>query len=61
MLSGVLFQVLVTVRCFREVDALGVLFEGAGAGAFFCEIDGRVQGGMHFAVLLLLDAVWGAV
>ena len=37
MLSGVLFEVLVTVRSRRGFD--------------FCEIDGRAQGGMQFGVL----------
>ena len=55
MLLRVLFEVLVIVRRFREIDALRVLFAGAAAGAFLR--DGR-QGARGHAVWA---AVWGVL
>ena len=61
MLFGVLFEVLVTVRRFREM--MGGCCLGVPARVQFCEIHG-MQGGVQFGVLVVVvfwDAVWGAV
>ena len=73
MLFGVLFEVLVTVRRFREIDALGGAVWGCRRGCSFARFTACKGAcslgcwwwwcfGMLFGVLFVVfwDAVWGA-
>ena len=59
---GALFEVLVTVCVFARLMLWGCCL-GVPARVHVCEIDGRVQGGMQFGVLVQVvfwDAACGA-